>query len=239
MSVLVKCCLNGPRGPEEHRAVPVDANAAAREAAAALGAGAGALHVHPRDGEGRESLEADAIAEWIAAIRLAAPGVPVGVSSGAWIEPDPDARARAIGGWRDPLPDFASINVGEDGAREVARACLRRGVAVEAGLWSAQDVARLATIELESPWLRLLVEGICEPAEQLARVSEIDDALDELGTSAARLYHGVGEATWDVIRQALARGRDVRVGLEDVLVLPDGSRAAGNGELVRAAWACA
>jgi uncharacterized protein (DUF849 family) len=45
-----------------------------------------------------------------------------------------------------------------------------------------------------------------------------------------------GEAIqWEVISAAGAAGIDVRVGLEDVLVLPDGSAAADNAELVRAA----
>ena len=38
-----------------------------------------------------------------------------------------------------------------------------------------------------------------------------------------------------MIRAALRLGRDIRVGLEDTTVLPDGSTAAGNGELVAAA----
>jgi uncharacterized protein (DUF849 family) len=49
-----------------------------------------------------------------------------------------------------------------------------------------------------------------------------------------RLVHGYWEATWPVIRRALELGHDVRIGLEDTLVLPDGSRAAGNGDLVAA-----
>jgi uncharacterized protein (DUF849 family) len=42
-------------------------------------------------------------------------------------------------------------------------------------------------------------------------------------------------ATWPVIRAALLMGRDIRVGLEDTVVLPDGATATGNGELVATA----
>jgi uncharacterized protein (DUF849 family) len=38
-----------------------------------------------------------------------------------------------------------------------------------------------------------------------------------------------------VLARALEAGRDVRIGLEDVLELPDGQPAGGNGELVAAA----
>jgi uncharacterized protein (DUF849 family) len=41
--------------------------------------------------------------------------------------------------------------------------------------------------------------------------------------------------TWAVIEQALERERNVRVGLEDTLALPDGRPARGNADLVRAA----
>ena len=44
---------------------------------------------------------------------------------------------------------------------------------------------------------------------------------------------------WPVIEAMLARGRDVRVGLEDVLTLADGRPARDNAELVAAAVALA
>jgi uncharacterized protein (DUF849 family) len=50
-----------------------------------------------------------------------------------------------------------------------------------------------------------------------------------------QLWHGYGELTWEVVAAGAAAGHDVRVGLEDVLVLPDGSVAASNAELVSAA----
>lgn len=59
--------------------------------------------------------------------------------------------------------------------------------------------------------------------------------LDSHGQPGPRLHHGYRLATWDVIRAALQLGRDIRVGLEDTGVLPDGSPAAGNADLVAAA----
>jgi uncharacterized protein (DUF849 family) len=41
--------------------------------------------------------------------------------------------------------------------------------------------------------------------------------------------------TWILIEDAVRRGLDTRVGLEDTLYLPDGSHAPGNAALVRAA----
>jgi uncharacterized protein (DUF849 family) len=38
-----------------------------------------------------------------------------------------------------------------------------------------------------------------------------------------------------VLRAVIADGQDIRVGLEDTTILPDGAAAAGNGDLVAAA----
>ena len=62
--------------------------------------------------------------------------------------------------------------------------------------------------------------------------SAIGDAIPE---HVPQLWHGYGERTWEILAAAAARGHDVRVGLEDVLVLPDGGPASGNAELVSAA----
>ena len=52
-----------------------------------------------------------------------------------------------------------------------------------------------------------------------------------------QLWHGSGEGTWAIISAAATAGIDVRVGLEDVLSMPDGSTAADNAGLVSAAVA--
>ena len=46
---------------------------------------------------------------------------------------------------------------------------------------------------------------------------------------------GYGLATWPVRRAAIRLGRDIRAGLEDTTVLPDGRLASGNAALVEAA----
>lgn len=51
------------------------------------------------------------------------------------------------------------------------------------------------------------------------------------------LLHGEGSSTWPALRCAGAWGLATRIGLEDVLTLPDGSSAPDNAALVRAAWA--
>jgi uncharacterized protein (DUF849 family) len=66
-------------------------------------------------------------------------------------------------------------------------------------------------------------------------VDAIHEILDQAGVKAPRLQHGEGELTWILIEDAVRRGLDTRVGLEDTLYLPDGSRAQNNAALVTAA----
>ena len=52
---------------------------------------------------------------------------------------------------------------------------------------------------------------------------------------APRLQHGEDATAWLALEDAVRRGFATRIGLEDVLVLPDGARASGNAALVTAA----
>jgi uncharacterized protein (DUF849 family) len=234
MGLLVKACLNGTRPPGSHPALPLTPRELAGDAAAAVAAGAGAFHVHPRDAYGRESLDAVAIDAAVAEIRAACPGIPVGVSTGEWIVPDLMARVAAISGWSEP--DFASVNLSEEGHREVMAALHEAGVGIEAGVWTVDDVGALERSGFAGELVRVLIEPGDDDGEAATRTAwAIDAALDAAGIDAPRLHHGEDMATWTVLRRAIAAGRDVRIGLEDTLVLADGTRASGNAELVATA----
>jgi uncharacterized protein (DUF849 family) len=231
--VLLQAALNGDRTKAAHPAVPVSAGELARDAAACAAAGARAIHLHPRDAAGRERLEAEIVDDVVATVRQAC-GVPVGVSTGAWIEPDLERRLALIRAWR--APDYASVNLSEPGAAEVMEALLDAGVGIEAGVWSAEDAERLAASGAGGRVTRILVEPVdAGAARAVGIVEDIHRALDELALAAPRMQHGDGDATWVLLADAIRRGVDTRIGLEDTLHEPDGERATGNAALVRAA----
>ncbi|MEU6394274.1 3-keto-5-aminohexanoate cleavage protein [Streptomyces sp. NPDC046939] len=232
--VFVQVCLNGARGASDGAAVPLSPGALAEAAAAAVAAGASDVHVHPKSPCGQDTLAPRSVAATLEAIR-ARVSVPVGVTTGAWAEPDPAARVARIRSWTT-LPDHASVNWHEEGAEEVAAALLERGVGVEAGIWSGTDAAeRFAASPLGPRVLRVLAEVTERDAG--AAESAARSLLDALGPAHGRpvLLHGEEGGAWPVLRLALRSGLATRVGLEDVLLLPDGSRAPGNAELVEAA----
>ncbi len=239
--MLLKGCLNGSRTVAEHAGVPVTPAELAADARRAVAAGAGALHLHPRSEDGAETLEAGACAAALRAVRAACPGIPVGLTTGQWIEGTPDGRLAAVRGWTE-LPDFVSVNLSEDGVPELCAELGGRGVGLEAGLAGPGDVERLAGLIGDGVrWLRLLVEidgidGIDDDAgAAVDAAAGIDAALDRAGRPEPRLHHGAGQATWAVLEAAVRAGRDIRIGLEDTLVLPDGRPASGNAELVATA----
>ena len=233
--VLVQACLNGSRQAREHPALPLDPDQLAAAAREAMAAGAAALHVHQRDADGSQTLAAEPCARALRAIRSACPGVPVGLTTGAWIEPDPDRRLDLVAGW-EVAPDYASVNLSEDGAVQLLRLLLDRGIGVEAGVWTVADVETLLASGLQDRCTRLLLEAMeLQAAAALAGVVAMERLLDGAGCLAPQLQHGEGAAAWPVLARALGAGRDVRLGLEDVLELPDGQPAAGNVELVAAA----
>ena len=82
--VFLKACLNGARSPAEHPALPVTPEALARDAAAVAAAGAAAVHLHVKDAGGTDTLDGAALAVVLTAVREAAPGLPIGVTTGAW-----------------------------------------------------------------------------------------------------------------------------------------------------------
>jgi uncharacterized protein (DUF849 family) len=99
----------------------------ASAAAEAVAAGAGAVHVHVRDSGGRESIAPADVTRAVTALRPAIPGIPIGVSTGAWIVPDTDLRYRLVADWGE-RPDYASVNFHEQGAEPLTELLLSRDV---------------------------------------------------------------------------------------------------------------
>lgn len=231
--MLLVAALNGRRSPADHPAVPVSPAQLSAAAAEAARAGAAAVHFHVRGSDGLESLAAADVARAVTEVRKQ--GVPFGVSTGAWIVSDPARRLEAIAGWTE-WPDFVSINFDEDGAAELAAFLLARNVTIEAGVADRFAAEQLARSGFAGRCLRIMFE----PREQtvgeaMRSVAQAEAVLDGAGAGAPRLLHGVDATAWPLVDAARERGYDTRIGFEDTLTLPDGTRASGNGDLVRIA----
>jgi uncharacterized protein (DUF849 family) len=229
--VLLQACLNGSRSREEHPAVPITPDELAEDARRAVAAGARSLHVHPRGPDGRETLEPGPVADAIQAIRISCPGTPLGLTTGLWAAGgDPARRLACVEAWTE-LPDYVSVNLSEPGFVELCAALEARGVGIEAGVWTLADADALVGSGVGC--LRVLVEtSDGSAADPVAAAAEIDELLVAGGIAAPQLHHGAEDEVWPVLDAAIARSRDIRIGLEDTTRMPDGSPARDNAELV-------
>ncbi|CAN5781973.1 3-keto-5-aminohexanoate cleavage protein [soil metagenome] len=238
--VLVKACLNGARHPSEHPLLPVTPAELAADVGAVTAVGAGAVHLHVKDVEGADTFDGLALADVLRAVRSASPNIPLGVTTGAWVLPDPAERVAAIRRWM-VLPEFASVNWHEPGADAVAAALLERGVGVEAGLWHAEAVLAWLASPVRDQCFRVLIElpdGL-EAAKTVVEadhlINLINDGMQDSAADVRVLRHGEGTSCWPALMHAGRRGLSTRIGLEDVLTLPDGDPAPDNASLVAAA----
>jgi uncharacterized protein (DUF849 family) len=234
---MLQACLNGGRTPTEHPAVPRTPEELAADGRAAVEAGAQVLHLHPHDGAGVETFRAEPCAAALRAVRAACPGVPISLSTSAEIEPDPRRRQELIAGWSE-LPELVTANQGEPGIVELCEHLLARGVGVEAGLLELGDANAFVATDLPGRYVRVLVEPLdAEPEAAVAHAAAMEQVFAQAGVGLEQVHHGDGVATWHVMERALARGHGTRAGLEDTTVLPDGTPATDNAQLVRTAAA--
>jgi hypothetical protein len=120
---------------------------------------------------------------------------------------------------------------------------IEAGVGIEAGVWTVEDAERLGVSSLSGRVTRILVEpgelqlldSEQRAADAVGLIDDIHRALDRFGLTSSRLQHGDGEVTWVLLIDAVRRGLETRIGLEDTLLEPNGERTTGNEALVRAA----
>jgi uncharacterized protein (DUF849 family) len=231
-TIFLQAALNGD---SIHPAVPRTATAIAEAARAAVDAGAQSVHVHAFDDAGRETLEGTACARVLRAIRARCPEIPISLTTSAAIVADPAERLRVVEAWRE-MPDLVTANQGEPGIVELCELLLSRGVGIEAGLLSSADARAFVLSGLAGRCRRVLVEPLdADPDAAVDHAARMEDIVVTAGITLEQVHHGYGPACWAVNRRALERGHGIRTGLEDITMLPDGSPARDNADLVAAA----
>jgi uncharacterized protein (DUF849 family) len=232
MPALLQAAMNGDRTREEHPAVPRTPEELAADGLACARAGARVLHLHPYDANGRQTLEAEPCAAALRAVRAVCPGVAVSLSTSAAIEDDPERRAHLIAGWTD-LPELVTANQGEPGTVELCKSLAERGVGIEAGLLQLSDAHAFVESGLAPRCTRVLMEPLDpEPDAAVAHAAAMEEVVTGAGIELEQVQHGDGVASWAVTERALARGHGTRAGIEDCPLLPDGTIARDNAELV-------
>ncbi|MCX5299368.1 3-keto-5-aminohexanoate cleavage protein [Streptomyces sp. NBC_00193] len=231
--------LNGSRNAADGPAVPMSPGDLVEAALAAVAAGGREVLVHARTPCGRESLSPRVVGPLLEALREAGlargpgpgGGVAVSVAVSVASEPDQAGRSARVRSWT-VLPDRAVVRFAEPGARELAEELLERGVAVDAEVpvgGSPEPLARFLAWPVRDP---ARVRLLAEPAS--ADPGPVAELLRRLPPVPVLLF-GRGPAAWPVLRLAARYGTGARIGVGDVLHLPDGRAARSNAELVAAA----
>lgn len=231
-TIFLQAALNGDR---IHPAAPRTPTAIAEAARAAVDAGARSVHVHAFDDAGRETLDGAACARVLRAIRALCPESPISLTTSAAIAGDPGERFSLVEAWEE-LPDLVTANQGEPGIVELCELLLSRGVGIEAGLLSTEDARAFVRSGLAGRCRRVVIEPLdADPDAAVQHAAEMEDIVAAAGITLAQVHHGYGIACWAVNRRGLDRGHGIRTGLEDVTLLPDGTQARDNADLVAAA----
>ena len=231
-TIFLQAALNGD---STHPAAPRTPVATAEAARAAVDAGARSVHVHAFDDAGRETLEGAACAKVLRAIRVRCPETPISLTTSAAIVGDPDERFRIVEAWGE-MPDLVTANQGEPGIVELCELLLSRGVGIEAGLLSRDDARAFVRSGLAGRCRRVLIEPLdADPDAAVYHAAEMEAIVVSAGITLEQVHHGYGPACWAVNRRGLERGHGIRTGLEDIALLPDGTPARDNADLVAAA----
>lgn len=234
----------GRRTKADHPALPMTPRELADTASACLEAGACMIHVHVRDIEGRHLLDAEAYRDAIAAIRQAVGDrLVLQITSEALGIYQSDVQMDVV---REVKPEAVSLALRElapDEASEPAFAefltwLRRERIVPQIILYSPNEAIRLAEMQQRGlvpfeqiPVLYVLgrytASQTSHPADLLPFLaSGMPDFEDWMVCAFGR------HETACVTTGALLGG-SVRVGFENNLNLPDGTRAGSNAELVR------
>jgi uncharacterized protein (DUF849 family) len=231
-TVFLQAALNGDR---IHPAAPRSPKAIAEAARGAVDAGAHSVHVHAFDDAGRQTLDGAACAKVLRAIRAVCPETPISLTTSATIVEDPRERLRIVKAWEE-LPDLVTANQGEPGIVELCELLLSRGVGIEAGLLSIDDARAFVRSGLAGRCRRVLIEPLDEdPEVAVQHAAKMEEIVVSAGITLEQVHHGYNLGCWAVNRRGLDRGHGIRIGLEDITLLPDGKQARDNADLVAAA----
>ncbi|HYD64127.1 3-keto-5-aminohexanoate cleavage protein [Azospirillum sp.] len=248
--LIITVAPNGARrGKADHPAIPLTPDEIGREAARCRDAGAAMIHLHVRDAAGRHTLDPDAYRAAIAAVRReAGPDLLIQATTeavGIYTAEQQMAAMRALrpeafsAAVRELVPDAGAESAAAGFLAEQAHA----GTLVQHILYDDADVARFDDLMRrgvipETNAGVLFVLGRYTAGQQ----SDPRDLLPFLNAWTRPLPWAVcafGRREAACMAAAAALGGHVRVGFENNMDLPDGTRAPDNAALVSAVAALA
>jgi uncharacterized protein (DUF849 family) len=265
---ILTCALTGVLTDPAQHPVPVTAAQMASEARDAFDAGACVMHVHLRRQEAGmghlPSWDPDVAEDIVGAIRTACPGVIINLTTGVIgkdvsgpldcirrVRPEIAAcnagslnylKLRADGRWAWPPMVFdnpvAKVQQFLDAMAETGThpefECFDVGIVRSVGMYLRAGMVAAGLGVPEYNFVMGVASGMPCDADLLALLPRwVEPGAVWQATLIGR------EEIWPVHQRVAEMGGMLRTGLEDSFYLPDGSRAAGNGQMIAALAQCA
>lgn len=242
--VMITCAITGAETTREKQPnLPITPQEQAQAARECVAAGASIIHLHVREDDGKPSQRVDRFKESIDAIRAAAPGVIIQISTGGAIGESAENRAK-------PLvlkPEMASLNVGTmnfgddvfwNHPKDVVALAERM-----AQLGVIPEVEAYEAGHLEAG-LKLAKQGLIRGPLHVQFVLGVPGGMSGDPRHLVHLVNllpsegvhwgvaGVGRFQLPLALQALTMGGNVRVGFEDNIFYSKGVIAQSNAQVV-------
>jgi 3-keto-5-aminohexanoate cleavage enzyme len=241
--VIITCAITGAETTRERQpSLPMTPEEQAVAAAEAVQAGASIIHLHVRDEQGKPTQSVDRFRESISAIREAAPGVIIQISTGGAVGESIENRSRPL----ELKPEMASLNLGTmnfgddvfyNHPRDVVGLAARMqklGVMPELEIYEAgmlESALRLAKQGvLREPLHFQFVLGV--PGGMSGEASNLMHLISLLPRGVHWGVAGIGRYQLPLAALALTLGGHVRVGFEDNIYYRKGEVARSNAQLV-------
>lgn len=241
--LIITCAITGAETTRDKQpALPITPKEQAQAAKDAVEAGASIIHLHVRDDSGKPTQDLARFRDSISAIRAAAPGVIIQISTGGAVGESIENRARPL----ELKPEMASLN------------CGTLNFGDDVFLNHPKDILSLATLMKKHsvmPELEVYEAGMVESAMRLKKDGVICEPLHfqfvlgvpgGMSGDVRNLVHlvslvsseshwgvaGIGRYQLPLAMHAIPMGGHVRVGLEDNIYYSKGVLARSNAELV-------
>ena len=221
---------------EMNKNVPVTPDEIAHDVRRCADAGAALFHVHARNAHGLPTLDISAYKENVRKIQEVAPEVLIQLSTGGRAGKDWEARANPV----RLLPEMGSFSTGSSNMPGIIYENSPQFIMYLAKVYTDTDVKpEIEVFEtgminnalflqgkrlIQSPLHFDFVLGV--PGSMPGTVKNLQFLSESISPGSTWTVAGIGSAEIPLSAAAIVMGGHVRVGIEDNLIMPDGSPAS-------------
>ncbi|EHR31972.1 hypothetical protein HMPREF9709_01785 [Helcococcus kunzii ATCC 51366] len=235
--MLKKICLNGGLFPTQEVKVPITLKQYVKEIQFFINKGILNFHIHFRDSYGNESLDENIIYPQFRFLKDKFPMINIGIGSPLQNGINSKLREDLISNWYNFKPDFISVNLSEKGSIDLINILKEKDIKIEYGIFSLKDAEIFTNNKLYINCYRVLLEIIDDnnnpktSAKAIKEANNLVNYFQQLYPDIEIILHGENKYDWDIIKIAIEKNINYRIGLEDTTIDNKGRILESNIEL--------